>query len=169
MDFKRTNFYDAPFPSEDLRKTDGHVDMSHFPGQELALVVKQAVQLISDDSRGFSSTAGVFFSATAAIDPTSLPDVPTSTTDAASVYLIDADETSPSFKKKIPIAVSFQDDGGPFGATHQLTVLPYQGVPLRAKTRYAAVITSAVRDAMGRALVPSTEMKSILAGQVPFA
>jgi hypothetical protein len=169
MDFKRTNFYDAPFPSEDLRKSDGHVDMSHFPGQELALIVQQAVQLITDDSRGFSSTAGVFFSATAAIDPSSLPDVATSTTDGASVYLIDADETSPTFKKKMPVAVSFQDDGGPFGAAHQITVLPYQGVPLRAKTRYAAVITSAVRDALGRSLVASSQMKAILAGQAPFA
>jgi len=169
MDFKRTNFYDAPFPSEDLRKSDGHLDMSKFPGQQQALVVQQAVQLISDDSRGFSSTAGVFFSATAAIDPTSLPDVQTSTTDASSVYLMDADETSPTFKKKVPASVSFEDDGGPFGAAHQITVLPYQGVPLRAKTRYAAVITTAVRDAMGRALVPSSEMKAILAGQTPFA
>ena len=169
MDFKRTNFYDAPFPSEDLRKSDGHIDTSRFPGQDLALIVQQAAQLISNDSRGFSSTAGVFFSATAAIDPASLPDVQTSTTDAASVYLLDADETSPTYKKKIPIAVSFEDDGGPFGAAHQITVLPYQGVPLRAKTRYAAVITNAVRDAMGRSLVPSAQMKAIAAGQVPFA
>jgi len=169
MDFNRPSFYDAPFPSEDLLKSDGHIDVARFPGQDQALIVRQAIQLLADDSRGFSSTAGVFFSATAAIDPTSLPDVATSTTDAASVYLIDADETSPNFKKKVPVAVSFQDDGGPFGAAHQITVLPYQGVPLRAKTRYAAVITTAVRDALGRALVPSTQMKAITAGQVPFA
>jgi hypothetical protein len=169
MDFKRTNFYDAPFPSEDLRKSDGHIDVSNFPGQDSALIVQQLVQVISGSALGFSSTAGVFFSATAAIDPSSLPDVQTSTTDASSVYLIDADETSPTYKKKIPVAVSFDDDGGPFGAAHQITVLPYQGVPLRAKTRYAAVITSAVRDAMGRALVPSSQMTAISGGQVPFA
>ena len=169
MDFNRTNFYDAPFPSEDLRKSDGHIDMSRFPAQDTALIVQQAAQLIGDDARGFSSTAGVFFSATAALDPASLPDVQTSTTDAASVYLIDADETSPTFKKKIPVAVSFEDDGGPFGAAHQITVLPYQGVPLRAKTRYAAVITNAVHDAMGRSLVASSQMKAILAGQAPFS
>ena len=37
------------------------------------------------------------------------------------------------YKKKFPVAVSFDDDGGPFGAAHQITVLPYQGVPLRAR------------------------------------
>ena len=70
MDFTRaTSFYDAPFPSEDLRKADGHVDLSKFPGQANALIIQQAVQLVSSDARGFSSTAGVFFSATAAHRP----------------------------------------------------------------------------------------------------
>ena len=168
MDFTRaSSFYDAPFPSEDLRTADGHVDVSKFPGQDSALVVKQAVALLASDAHGFSSTAGVFFSATASIDPSTLPDLAASTADDAAVYLLDADPASPTYQKKIPAAVSYDDDGGPYGAAHQITVLPYQGVPLRALTRYAAVITTAVHDAMGRPLVPSAQMKSLASGVAP--
>jgi hypothetical protein len=168
MDFTRaSSFYDAPFPSEDLRTEGGHVDLSKFPGQASAVIMQQAVQLLGTDARGFSSTAGVFFSATASIDPTSLPDRAGSTADDASVYLLDADPTSPTYQKKIPASVSYDDDGGPYGAAHQITVLPYQGVPLRPKTRYAAVITRRVRDALGRALVPSTQMQSLASGVAP--
>jgi pimeloyl-ACP methyl ester carboxylesterase len=169
MDFARSSFYDAPFPSEDLRTADGHVDLSKFPGQAGALVAQQAVSLIESDDHGFSTTAGVFFEATASIDPTTLPNLAESTADAASVYLMDADPTSPTYQKKIPVDVSFDDDGGPFGAQHQITVLPYQGVPLRPLTRYAAVITDAVRDALGRPLVASGQMTDLLAGHAPGA
>lgn len=165
MDFSRaSSFYDAPFPSEDLRTADGRVDLSKFPGQDGALVVEQAVEVLAADARGFSTTAGVFFSATASLDPTTLPDLAESTADDASAYLIDADPTSPTYRRKIPVDVSYDDDGGPFGAAHQVTVLPYQGVPLRPETRYAAVVTRAVRDALGRPLAPSPGMTALLSG-----
>jgi hypothetical protein len=168
MDFTRaSSFYDAPFPSEDLRTADGHIDLTNFPAQDEAMVIGQAVALVARDARGFSSTAGVFFSATAPIDPTTLPDLSGSTADGASAYLMDADETSPTYRKKIPAAISYDDDGGPFGAQHQITILPYQGIPLRAKTRYAAVITSAVRDALGRPLSSNDAMSSLAAGAAP--
>ncbi len=110
---------------------------------------------------------GRIFSATAAIDPTTLPDLAGSTADDASAFLIDADEKSPQYRKKIPAAISYDDDGGPFGAQHQITILPYQGVPLAATTRYAAVITSAVRDVLGRPLVTNASMSAIAGGTAP--
>jgi hypothetical protein len=168
MDFTRpASLYDAPFPSDDLVTADGHVDMSKFPGQDEALVVQQAAALIASDARGFSSTAGVFFSASASVDPSSLPDVARSTAQDAPVYLMDVDSASPDYQKKIPAAVSYEDDGGPYGAPHQITVLPYQGVPLRPKTLYAAVVTSAVRDALGRPLAAAPQMTALLGGAAP--
>ncbi len=163
MDFTRAaSFYDAPFPNEDLRTPDGHVDVSKFPSQASALVVQQAAQLIGTDARGFSSTAGVFFSATASLDATSLPDVSGSTAATASVFLFDTEGGT-----KIPAAISYDDDGGPYGAAHQITVLPYQGIPLKPQTRYAAVITTAVRDALGSPLSVAPQMKAMLAGNAP--
>ncbi len=163
MDFTRAaSFYDAPFPSEDLRKADGHIDLTKFPARDQALVIQQAAQLLESDARGFSSTAGVFMSTTAPLDATTLPDVFASTKDDASVFLLDVDA-----KKKIPVDVSFVFDGGPYGAVNELTILPYQGIPLRPSALHAAVVTSKVHDASGDALVPSSQMKSLLKGEAP--
>lgn len=163
MDFTRAvSLYDAPFPSDDLLTAGGLVDMSKFPSQDQALVIQQAVQLIGTTAKGFSSTAGVFFSATASVDPTSLPNVTESTADGASVFLLDT-----SSGKKIPVSVSYDDDGGPYGAQFQITVLPYQGVPLAPQTIYAAVITRGVLDALGRPLAVSSQMQMLLAGTAP--
>src|SRR5512135_3738782 len=105
MDFARpTSIYDAPFPNEDLRKSDGHVDLSKFPERDGALVISQALSLIEQDARGFSTTAGVFMQATGALDPASLPSVDQSVSDGASVFLIDTDPSSPDFQHKIAVS-----------------------------------------------------------------
>ncbi len=163
MDFTRAvSLYDAPFPSDDLLTAGGLVDMSKFPAQDQALVIQQAVQVIAGTAHGFSSTAGVFFSATASIDPTTLPDVMGSTAEGASVFLLETTSGN-----KIPVAVSYDDDGGPYGAQHQITVLPYQGIPLQPQTIYVAVITRSVLDALGRPLDVSPQMQMLLAGTAP--
>ncbi len=46
-------------------------------------------------------------------------------------------------------------------------MLPYQGLPLRPLTRYAAVVTSSVRDVFGRPLVASAQMQSLASGVAP--
>ncbi len=168
MDFTRpATIYDAPVPSEDLRKSDGHVDLSKFPGRDGALVITQALSLIENDARGFSTTAGVFMQATGTLDPTTLPSLEGSVGVAPSVFLMDADPASPDFQRKIPVSVSYEEDGGPYGAPHLVTILPYQGLPLRARTRYEAVITTQVHDALGRPLAPAPAMADLLAGRAP--
>ncbi|HSQ62558.1 MAG TPA: hypothetical protein VLM85_05065 [Polyangiaceae bacterium] len=168
MDFTRpASLYDAPFPSEDLRTSDGHVDLSKFPGRDSALVITQALKLVETDARGFSTTAGVFMQATGALDPASLPSLDASVADGAAVFLVDADPSSPDFKHKVPVSVSYQDDGGPYGAPYLLTILPYQGLPLRPQTRYAAVVTTKVRDSLGRPLAASPAMVGLLGGLEP--
>jgi hypothetical protein len=163
MDFTRAvTLYDAPFPNDDLLTADGFVDMTKFPSQDQALVIQQAVQLIATSAHGFSSTAGVYFSATQSLDPTSLPDVMGSLADDASVFLLETDTG-----KKIPAAISYDDDGGPYGAPYLITVLPYQGIALKPQTIYAAVITRTVRDALGRPIAVAPQMQTLLAGLAP--
>jgi hypothetical protein len=65
---------------------------------------------------------------------------------------------APDFLRRYPITVRFDPDGGPFGALDMLTLLPLQGIPLRSKTTYAAVITTAT------GLEASDEMASIASG-----
>jgi hypothetical protein len=65
---------------------------------------------------------------------------------------------APDFLQRYPITVRFDPDGGPFGALNMLTLLPLQGIPLRPKTTYAAVITTST------GLEASDEMASIASG-----
>lgn len=168
MDFTRAGgFYSAPFPSEELRKPDGHLDLSGFPGRGKAAVIDAALGLLSSDARGFASTAGIFFAATAPLDPLTLPTATQSLTEAATVYLVDVDPASPLRGHRTPIDVTFLEDGGRFGAPNLLTLLPYQGVPLRPATLYAAVVTTRVHDDARRALTLAPSLRTLLAHGAP--
>jgi hypothetical protein len=162
-----SDFYAAPFPSEHRRKDDGTIDMSGFPNPGGIDLVDQIVDILGRDADGFGTTSGIFFSLTGALDPSSLPDMRASLEPDASVLLIGVDAEAPDFGKRYPIQVGFQADGGPFGATNMLTLLPYQGVPLRPGTLYAAVVRRSVRDASGEPLDVAPAVKELAAGLTP--
>ncbi len=62
---------------------------------------------------------------------------------------------------RIPLKVRFEADGGPYGALNLLSLLPLQGTPMRPKTQYAAVVTTAL------GLGASAEMTAIATGTKP--
>ncbi|HEY2745764.1 MAG TPA: hypothetical protein VGL86_14110 [Polyangia bacterium] len=156
MSFQRASFYDAPFPSDDLRQPDGTIDLSKFPNPNDVDIANQLLALIARDARGFSLAGGIFFRASAALDPASLPDVDGSIADGASIFLVGVDPAGADYLQRIPLDVAFNADGGPFGDQNLVALLPIQGIPLHPHTRYAAVITRAVQDAHGRRLAALT-------------
>jgi hypothetical protein len=155
MSFARASFYDAPFPSDDLRRDDGTIDLSRFPNPNGVDIVNQLLALVSRDARGFALAGGVYFRASAPLDPASLPDIGASTTDGASVFLVGLDAGAPDYRRRVPLDIAFAADGGPYGDRDLLELLPVQGIPLHPHTRYAAVVTRAVRDTHGRRLGPA--------------
>ena len=164
MLFDRPDIYAAPFPSDDLRHADGTVDISAFPNPEQVAIVTQGTALIARDARGFASTGGVFFSLTAAIDPSRLPTMAASIAPGATAFLVGVDDAAPDRLKKYPVDVAFETDGGPFGAPNLLSLVPLQGVPLRPSTRYAAVVLKSVTDPP---LAQSAAMAQIAGGTRP--
>ncbi len=168
MDFTRTgSFFAAPFPSEDLRTSTGGVDLSGYPNPAGNTLVSECLALIQADADGFSETSGVFFSLTGTPDVSRLPDLHTSVTPAAAVFLMDVDPSSPDHGRRLPVSVHFQPSGGPYGAANLLTVLPLQGIPLRPTTLYAAVVTRSLHDAGGNPLAVDPSMAAILGGNPP--
>ena len=125
MSFDRAAFWDAPFPSDDLRRADGTIDLSRFPNPTNIDFVEQLRALIGRDARGFALAGGVFFRASAAIDPASLPDVTRSIAADAPVFLVGLD-AGPDFLRRIPVDVAFTADAGPFGDRNLLSLLPIQ-------------------------------------------
>jgi hypothetical protein len=167
MHFDRSGgFYDAPFPSDDLRASDGTINLNAFPNPYAISLIDQAKSLASQQG-AFATSGGVFFQATAAVDPASLPDVNASITASASAFLVAIDPGAPDYLKRIPVQATYEADAGPFGALNMVALVPIQGTPMRANERYAAVMTTAVKDTKGQALVPSPEMIALAKGQPP--
>lgn len=138
MDFSRAGgFYDAPFPSEDLRGEAG-VSVAGFPNPRRVDFVTQVVALV-EGADGFATTSGVFFRLDAPPDA-SPPDVYASLEPGAPVFLMDVEPGSPGYLERHPIDVRYEEDGGPHGVAHQLSLLPLQGVPLRPRALHAAVV-----------------------------
>jgi hypothetical protein len=160
MDFTRPTLYAAPFPSDDLRRTDGTVDVSKMPNPTHNTMVTQGLGLITNDARGFAQAAAIYFRAKGALDPKSLPDLAGSLAPTASAFLISLDKM-----ERTPIDVAFLADGGPYGDANLLALLPLQGAPLRPATRYAAVVTRAVKDTGGHGLAQSQAVADLAAGR----
>lgn len=168
MDYASTEFYASPFPSDQRVRADGTVDLSTFPRPEVANLVTLVVDLIDGREKGFSTTGSLYFtlSGPLAADAT-LPGFAESVADTSPVQLIDADPASPSFGARVPITTKFTADGGPYGAANLLALVPLQGVPLRPKTRYAALVTAGLKDAGGAPLAVSPAFAGLAKGEKP--
>ena len=161
MDFSLAgDFYAAPFPSD--HRLDGVVDLSDYPNPLGALIVDQVVTLTHQRAHGFSASSAVHFAFDGPIDATSLP-LPNEVSDAA--FLVGIDPDSPDYLQRYPVSTSYLADPGPHGAPHFVTLLPVQGIPLRPKRRYAAVLTDQLRDAAGGPLSATDALVALRAGQ----
>jgi hypothetical protein len=157
MDFTRTAFYDAPFPSDDLRRADGTIDLSKLPNPQDPTLMAQALTLLKG-AHGFGVASAIFFRMGSAVDPSSLPE---SVKPQGSVLLVSVDRSQPDFLEPRPIDVAFMPDGGPFGDKNLLAILPLQGAPLRPHARYAAVVTTQVRDSHHNAITPAPALRQL--------
>jgi hypothetical protein len=147
MDFTRANMFDAPVPADDLTVT---VD------NPLSLPIVDQVQQLLGDTNGFATTGAVFFQTSVAIDPTGLPDIPTSATADSPAFLIGIDPSAPDYGTRYPLEVSFESQGDRYGAPNLVTLLPVQGMPMRPSTRYAAVLTTDLHAASGDPLAAAS-------------
>lgn len=170
MDFSRQGgFYSAPFPSDDLKAADGSVDISGFPNPDNISFVNQLLEMIRTGTAGFGLTTAVYFQVSGPLDRDSLPDLHASLLEDSPVFLMGVDPASPDYLRRYPVDVHFTEDGGPFGCSNLLSLLPLQGIPLRPVTTYAAVVMRDVLDAGGERLGVSLPMAQIAAGQRPSA
>ena len=160
-------FFAAPFPDDARLDESGHPLLSSFPNPTGSTFVDKMRELLQRDARGFSSTAGVFFSLDGPLDPAVEADFTASLADDARVFLMDIDAASPDRGRRLPVRVHFAEDGGPFGAPNLLALVPLQGAPLRPLTRYAAVVTREVRDVKGARLAVTTSLRQIIRGETP--
>lgn len=163
MEFDHTQeFFAAPFPSEHLRVTGGGYRLDAFPNPRRSEYLR-GIAALAQSADGFGITMGAFVTTTAPVDPTSLPDLWGSVRADASVFLTVA-EGPDAGVVRIPVRVTFHESDAPSQAENLLGAVPLQGVPMCPSTRYALVVTRALRDASGRAFAPSDTMSALRRG-----
>lgn len=165
MQFNRAaGLYSAPFPSDDLRRADGTIDVSAFPNVAKVDLIQQALSLLAKDARGFGLASGVFFTLADDLKAVAPPALPDPDAPDAAIFLVDL-QTG----KRHPITLHYSEDPGPFGAPHLLSLLPIQGIPLRERTTYAAVILRrwATGSPDGEVLGRSLALQQLLADEQP--
>lgn len=164
MQFDRAaGFFAAPFPSDDLRRADGTIDISGFPNPQGNLYV-ETIRKIVAPARGYGTTMGVLFQLTDA-GIGAPPDLSHSTDAGASVFLVGVDPASPDRGRRHPAFIRFRAEPSVFAPRNLLSVVPLQGMPLRPETTYAAVVTRAL--GAPAPLGVSLEMAQLAAGERP--
>ena len=112
---------------------------------------------------GFSPAAAMYLRFTGDIDPMTLPvDPPHSLQASSSVQLLNVDPKSPEHGKRHLLETFWQKDDGVYWVKDTLAVRPALGYPLLPATRYALVVTSALKAADGSTITPSPDLAEVL-------
>ena len=156
-------FFDHPWPS-DFRLVDGSPRFEGYYNPRIIPLLDEYIGSMHGVLDGFSPAAAGFLRFTGSLDPASLPATPLAATDAASsVQLIDVDAASPVRGERRLIDVLWREQEGVYWREHTLAFMPTFGFPLRPHTRYALVVTDAVRAAGGGKVTAAPSLASLLA------
>jgi len=168
-DLDGDNWFNHPWPS-DFRKEGNTIRLDGMPNPRGAPLLKKYFEQLRGKVDGFSPNAAGYFSFEGPLDETSLPaDEKASLDPSSSIQLIDIDDKSPNVGKRHPIYWKFRAPIGDYYlTTNTLSWAPSLGHPMRARTRYAAVVTRSAKGPKGNA-APNTELSSLLDGKGALA
>ena len=142
-----SGFFSMPWPNDLRRQSDGTLDLLGFPGTDRRPELFAITALASRELTGFGTQTAVYVRMTGTVDPATLPSPIESTHPDSSVQLIDLDHPG----ERIPVIVRVEPSD-PYRPPNLVSLLPYPGHTMRPDTRYAAVVTTGVRDASGAPL-----------------
>lgn len=158
MDFsRRDGFFSAPFPSVELSR-DGAVDLSRWPNPSRQRYVQGLIDLAAR-ARGSGTSSTIYLPLTDEPSALLLPSPAESVRGGASVFVYDLERL-----ERAPVTVRWMPDGGPYGGAGLLTLVPVQGIPLRANTRYAAVVRTTLPLRRGGTFTTSPTVTALAGG-----
>lgn len=137
------DFFATPWPSDARRTEDGHPDWSRFPNPS-AIVLFDQFKAVAGGKPGFASNAPAYVSFDGPLDVSLLPDPDGSLAPDSALQIVDITPTSPDFGQRIPVHWEFRTQAGTYVPENLLSVAPVAGWPLRPRTTYALVVTTAV-------------------------
>lgn len=155
-------FFDQPWPS-DLRLEGGSPRLEGLYNPRRSAIISVYIEAMKGVLDGFSPAAAGCVRFTGAIDPTTLPQTPRdSLSPVASVQLLDIDPASPERGQRKLVSLSWRAAEGVYILPNTLEFMPTIGFPLRAHTRYALVVTTALQAASGGAVTASADLAAVL-------
>jgi hypothetical protein len=156
-------FFDHPVPSDLRKDASGAVVFKGFPNPFVLPLLDQYVTQSVGLLDGFSPTAAAALRFDGPIDPSSLPtDPPATLARDAAVQLIDVDPASPERGQRHLAQLRWQEAESVYWPSNTLAIMPMLGRPLRAKTRYAVVVTKRMRTAAGASLEAASDLEETL-------
>ena len=162
--------YDAPFPSDLRRTSDGHVDWSGFPNPGGIGLVDDYVEFAGKVLDGFGLTPAVTFRFDGPIDLGTVPSGSATTDAASAIQIVALDPDAPDYGKRSPLTRAWWGTQATiFVPQSSLTIEPVFGLPLREGARYAAFVTTRVADPKGRPLRANALVSQGLSGEGPLA
>lgn len=157
-----TSFFDHPWPS-DLRVEDGHVRLAGYYNPVGLPLYAEYVSAMDGVLDGFSPVAAGYVRFTGAIDPASLPaDPKAGLAPSSAVQLVDVDPASPERGQRHLVSLEWRREEGVYWRADTLAFMPTIGFPLRPRTRYALVVTDALRAVGGGEVTAADELTQAL-------
>jgi len=156
------SFFDHPWPSDFRRDAAGALAVEGFPNPQSSSLLAGYVTLVDGVVEGFSLAAAGYLRFTGAIDAGSLPRDPLAARDpASSVQLVDVDPASAHRGERQLVTLALHPVADGYFADDTLAFQPTPGFPLRPGTRYALLVTDALRARAG-AVGACPELRQVL-------
>lgn len=155
-------FFDHPWPS-DLRLVNAAPKFTGFPNPRGFPLLDQYAEAASTALDGFTPAGAGYIRFSGPLDVESLPKSPRDAQDPkSSVQLIDIDPASPEHGQRKLISLRWQEEKGVYYRENTLSFMPTIGFPLRPKTRYALVATSALQAKSGGAIAQNPTLGKVV-------
>ncbi len=176
------DLFALPYPNDLRRNADGTIDLAGLSrwgeGYDDDLIKLYLDRVALGGAGGFALNGGAFFRFTTAIDPATLPaDSAASLAAGSAVVWVNIDAASPDYGQRIPVRVKFDklphaQDAYPdnvYIGENNLAVLPVFGYTLAPATRYAVILTDAIRDELGGPVASDNDFARLLRDESPPA
>lgn len=162
-DLAEESWFDHPWPSDLRRDPDGSVHLTGYYNPRSVALIRAYLEAMVGQLDGFSPVGAGYLRFTGPIDPSTLPVDPLASLDeSASVQLVDVDEASPERGTRKLVTLHWREEEGAYWRPNTLAFMPTMGYPLRPSTRYALVVTDALRASDGSDVGVAAELRQVL-------
>ncbi|HEY2735198.1 MAG TPA: hypothetical protein VGI70_14475, partial [Polyangiales bacterium] len=154
------DFYRLPFPN-DIRRSDGMIDMSGHPAPPDDLQPPAAVRFIAAASQtdGFATNPVVFFRFSEPVDSTSL--------NGDTLRIVDITQGSHEYGLPSSIAWSPTERSSHYICPHWIGIHRLIGAPLQPGNTYAAIVSKGVVAKSGSSYARDSDLDTLLGGDRP--